>query len=60
MLKRVMNVLTIISAVIAFLLSIIDSGSIKTFGIVLIILLAVVTAMNYIFFSQITIWHRKT
>lgn len=60
MLKRVMNVLTVLAGLISIFFFVISDYSFKSLLITLLILTPGVIALNYILFSQVTIWHKKT
>lgn len=57
MIKRVMNVLTILAILTSVLFCSVLDFSIQVLLVSLIILLPVVLAINYILFGKITIWH---
>jgi hypothetical protein len=60
MVKRVMNVLTVLAGLTSILFFVISNYSAQVLLISVLILLSIVIALNYIFFSQVTIWHKST
>lgn len=57
MIKRVMNVLTVLAGVTSVLFFWILDYSIQALFITLLILLPAILALNYILFGKLSIWH---